>query len=177
MASLGFLVGIAAVGCTSEASPDPTVPSASQSKPSAATIPDATTAGRDAIAAYRGMWQAYTAALAIPDPAYPDLARYADGEALDVLTEGVQETKDGGLKGTGGVVVSPEVTSAAPVDAPTEVQITDCLDSSGSQIVRASPGPPYSDSPGGKRRAEASVRWQPSGWKVSSFGVLEVGTC
>jgi hypothetical protein len=123
------------------------------------------------------MWAAYNTALSIPDPNYPDLARYTDGDALALLTTGLQEAKDDGLKGTGDVRLSPEVTSAAPVDAPTTVEITDCLDSTRSKLVRASSGPPYSDSPGGLRRTTATVRWQSSGWKVVRFAAQEVGTC
>jgi hypothetical protein len=123
------------------------------------------------------MWQAYDTALSIPDPKHPDLARYADGEALDLLTTGIQETKDEGLIGAGEAKLNPEVTSAAPVDAPTTVEISDCLDSTGTKLVRASPGPPYSDSPGGLRRTTATVQWQPGGWKVTRFAVQEVGTC
>jgi hypothetical protein len=123
------------------------------------------------------MWRAYNTALSIPDPKHPDLARYADGEALSLLSTGIQETKDDGLRGTGDAKLAPEVTSAAPVDAPTTVEVSDCIDSSRTKLVRASPGPPYSDSPGGLRRATATVSWQPGGWKVTRFVVQEVGTC
>ncbi len=169
------LLALITAGCTDQATDRSSTPSSPS--PASAASPDPQTAGRDAIAAYRRMWQAYQEAMAIPDPAYSDLARYAHGEALEILTKGVQSTKDGGLKGTGKVVLSPEVTSVAPVEVPTEVKITDCMDSSGSHIVRASPGPPYSDAPGGRSRTTATVRWQPAGWKVTSFGVQEAGTC
>ncbi len=123
------------------------------------------------------MWKAYTAALGVPDPKHPDLARYADGEALELLATGIQETKAGGLKGIGDVALNPEIASASPADTPTTVEIIDCLDSTNSRLVRASPGLPYSDSPGGKRRTTATVSFQSTGWKVTSFAAQEVGTC
>ncbi len=172
----GIALIITCAACTQQSREQP-APPAPSTIPSTAASPDPKTAGADAVSAYRGMWQAYVAAMSVPDPAHPGLARYANGEALEILTKGIQETKNDGLKGTGGVIVAPEVTSAAPVNAPTEVEILDCLDSTGSQIVRASPGPPYSDSPGGKSRTTATVRWQPDGWKVVTFGIEEVGTC
>jgi hypothetical protein len=174
--SAGIVLALLFTGCTRNPDPQPTG-SAAPASPALVASPDPGAAGPDALAAYRGMWQAYTAALALPDPAYPDLTRYADGEALELLTTGIQETKDDGLKGIGDVTLNPEVASAAPVDSPTTVEITDCLDSTKSQLVRASPGPPYSDSPGGKRRTTATVSWQPTGWKVTSFAAQEVGTC
>lgn len=124
------------------------------------------------------MWKAYQEALAIPDPTYPDLDRYATGKALDTLAKGLQSVKDQGLKGTGAITPSPQITSAAPATAPTDIEITDCLDTTTSHIVRASPGPAYSDPPGGHRRTLATVKRQPDGgWKVDSFGVQAVGTC
>jgi len=48
-----------------------------------------------------------------------------------------QTVKDQGLKGTGEAVLAPRVTGAAPANNPTEVEITDCMDTSGSKLVRA----------------------------------------
>lgn len=136
-------------------------------------------AEQDALAAYRGMWQAYVAAVRVPDPTDRNLARFAAGEALQTLTSGLQSLKDQGLKGSGEISVSPKISAATPADAPTAVSVRDCVDTTGSTIVRASPGgPPYSDTPGGRRLCLAEVTRQPDGqWRVTSFGVREVGTC
>ncbi|MEV6932104.1 hypothetical protein AB0M46_47505 [Dactylosporangium sp. NPDC051485] len=145
---------------------------------SATASDDPAAAGRGALDAYRGMWRAYTAALAVPDPASSELTKYATGDALKTLTTGLQSVKDQGLKGVGDIVVSPKITVVSPTTAPTQIDITDCLDSSRSQLVRASPGPQYSDSPGGHRRTLATINRQADGtWKVSGFGVQAVGTC
>jgi hypothetical protein len=124
------------------------------------------------------MWEAYMRVLASPDPDSPELARYATGSALKTLTDGVGDVRDQGLKGEGEFVLSPQVTEIAPASAPTKVGIRDCVDTTRSRIVRASPGPAYSDTPGGRRLCQATVERQIDGsWKVSTFGLHEVGTC
>jgi len=124
------------------------------------------------------MWAAYDAAVAVPNPDDAALAMYATGNALKTLTSGLQSVKGQGLKGTGAVVVAPKVTAVSPASAPTDVSLSDCMDTSGTHIVRASPGPPYSDSPGGRRLATATVQRQGDGsWKVTDFGIRGVGTC
>ncbi|GAA0919054.1 hypothetical protein Vau01_096260 [Virgisporangium aurantiacum] len=133
---------------------------------------------RDAVAAYRGMWDAYVRVLASPDPDSPELARYATGNALKTLTGGVRDVRDQGLKGEGEFTLAPRVTEVAPTTSPTKVGIRDCLDDSKARIVRASPGPAYSDKPGGQRLCLATVERQGDGaWKVTSFGLHEVGSC
>ncbi len=175
-----LLVVVASAACTRQSSDKPTASSAppSLSAPSPTKSQDPAATGQSALDAYRGMWKAYQDALAIPDPAYPDLAKHATGKALTTLTKGLQSVKDQGLKGTGAIVVAPKITSFAPADAPTDIEITDCLNDADSHIVRAGPGSPYNDKPGGRHRTTAAVNRQSDGtWKVSDFGVQGVGTC
>lgn len=175
-----LLVVVAACACTHQTSGKSSGSSAppSLSAPSPAKSQDLAATGQSALDAYRGMWKAYQDALAIPDPAYPDLARYATGTALDTLTKGLRSVKDQGLKGTGIITVSPKITAASPADAPTDIEITDCLNDAESHIVRASPGSPYNDTPGGHHTTTAVIKRQSNGtWKVTDFGVRGVGTC
>jgi hypothetical protein len=124
------------------------------------------------------MWQAYNAAIEIPDPNYPDLAKYATGRALTTLVGALKSVKDQGLKGTGQLVLSPHVTKITPVDAPTSIDVQDCYDDAATHVVRASPGPPYQDTPGGRRLCVATVERQAEGtWKVTQFSLGKVGTC
>jgi hypothetical protein len=156
----------------------PTAPPSLEAPSQTSASQDPAAIGRSALDAYRGMWHAYQNAIQVPDPASPELARYATGDALTTMTKGLQSLKDQGLKGTGEIVVSPKITAFSPATAPTDIEITDCLDSTQSHIVRASPGSPYNDTPGGHRRVQASVQRQVDGsWKVSGFGVQAVGTC
>lgn len=171
---------LALTSCTSKPSPSPSAstPPISLRSPSPSPTDPRVAAVQAAVAAYRGMWQTYETVAQIPDPQQPDLARYATSDALRTMTNGLQSLKSQGLKGTGSIVHSPQVTEVSPVDSPTQVSISDCMDTSASHIVRASPGPAYSDSPGGRRLCLATVQRQADGaWKVTGFGVRAVGTC
>jgi len=179
--SVGLALGattLMASACTSRhVAP---VPSPSLAVPSTATSSAASGAAavQAAVAAYRNMWVAYDAAVQVPDPGDPNLARYATGDALRTLVSGLQSLKDKGLKGTGTVAVSPQVTAVSPAEAPNHVSLRDCLNDAASHVVRASAGPAYSDPPGGKHLTLADVERQADGsWKVTGFGVRAVGTC
>jgi hypothetical protein len=175
---LAVAVAVAGCGSPSQPGPSPTA-QVSLGLPSPTAAPtDRDSAVHAAVQAYRGMWQTYLRVLAAPDPDSPELARDATGEALKVLVDGVRDVRDQGLKGEGRFVLSPRVTDATPATAPTKVSIRDCLNDAGARIVRASPGPAYRDRPGGRRLCLATVQRQRDGtWKVTSFGLREVGTC
>lgn len=133
--------------------------------------------GREALAAYRGMWAAYVKAIGIPDPDHPELERYATGGALRVLVDGIEAVQRDGLAGRGAVVLDPEVTELVPNTAAVVATIVDCVDTSGTELYRTD-GEPYEDSPGGYRRAEAAVGYVDNGqWKVVRFALYEVGSC
>ncbi len=175
-------LALAATSCTPKPAPSPSAstPPVSLRSPSPSPAPTdpRVAAVQDAVAAYRGMWQAYETVAQNPDPQQSDLARYATGDALRTMTNGLQSLKNQGLEGTGSVTHSPRVTEVSPVNSPTQVSISDCMDTSASHIVRASPGPAYSDSPGGRRLCLATVQRQGDGaWRVTGFGVRAVGTC
>ena len=166
-------------GCTTpEPSPSPPIPPVSLPSLAATASVAAADAVQNAVTAYRGMWDSYLRVLAVPDPDNPELGRYATGEALKTLKAGVGEVKDKGLKGEGKFSLAPRVTEISPANAPLKVGIRDCVNTAQSHIVRASPGPAYSDKPGGRRLCLATVERQGDGtWKVTSFGLHEVGSC
>jgi hypothetical protein len=123
------------------------------------------------------MWRAYVEAIRIPDPAYPDLARFAQGDALRVFVNGLTSVQRDGLVGKGDVKLNPSVTGANPNASPPTVEIKDCVDTSQSHLVKKN-GSPYQDTPGGRRTATATVARLADGtWKVASFALLAVGTC
>ena len=155
----------------------PTSPAASA--PSSPTpVLDPVGAAEDAaLEAYRGMWDAYVEAISIPDPELPALARFAADDALTVLVDGLEQVERDGLAGRGDVVLDPEVTELSPPDAPTAAEILDCVDDSGTELFRVD-GRPYEDTPGGLRRAEATVHSVgDSEWKVIGFALYGVGSC
>lgn len=168
-------------GCTADepdSGPSPTPAVSLNVPPTTAAPTDPASNVQAAKDAYAGMWDAYMRVLAMPDPDSPELTRFATGSALKTLADGVRDVLDQGLKGEGRFVVAPQVTEIAPASAPTKVGIRDCVDTTRSRIVRASPGPAYSDTPGGRRLCQATVERQSDGsWKVSTFGLHEVGTC
>jgi hypothetical protein len=131
------------------------------------------------LAAYTGMWEAYDSAGQPPaaDPDSPELARYAAGSALNALVDGLVSMSGAGLAFEGQVVFAPEVVDLSPASVPTRARVEDCADSSGSARVRVD-GAPFEDEPGGFRRIAADLERSGDGaWKVTSFAVLEVGSC
>lgn len=173
-------VMLAVAGCTSS----DTGPAGPTSAPPSLQAPTTTTAGdpvaeaeRNALEAYRGMWDAYVEAISVPDPDHPDLARFAADDALTVLVDGIEQVERDGLAGRGDVVLDPEVTELSPPNAPTDAEVVDCVDDSGTELYRVD-GQPYEDTPGGLRRAEASIREAGDGtWKVVGFALYGVGSC
>ena len=131
-----------------------------------------------ALAAYRAMWKAFISAADVADPGLPSLAQYADQRALQTLRDGVQDMKDKGLINTGDVkLLSPKVTALATSVKPIRVEISDCVDTSATRLVKRD-GSAYNDTPGGRRAMQATVVQQSDGgWKVTEFGLREVGSC
>lgn len=131
---------------------------------------------QQAIGAYVGMQRAYLTATETADPDHPDLARYAAGEALQRLRNGLESIRDRGLRGRGEVTFDTKVQSLNPVDQPVKITVRDCMDTSASELYKVS-GEPYEDEPGGLQLVVATVEVVDGLWKVTSFGVHEVGTC
>lgn len=166
---------LAAAGCSDGESPA----SGGQSSGPALSAPPQSARGAaeaQALAAWRGMWQAYVKAGLTADPAEPDLARYARDRALATLTAGLRSYKDKGQVLKGEIVQNPQVSKATPDANPTTVTITDCVDDTKFLVYKAS-GELLNDIPGGRRSALATVTKGDDGWKVSSFGVQDPDTC
>ena len=166
--------------CTSKPAPSasPSTPPVTLRSLSPSPSDPSVSAVQAAVASYRSMWQAYNAAVQVPDPNSPDLAKYATGTALSTLVSGLRSVKDRGLKGTGQIVLAPQVTEISPTTAPTKVAIKDCFDDSATHLIRVGPGSPYNDTPGGRRLCLATVELQSDkSWKVTTFGLRGVGTC
>ena len=173
-----LLAGVAA-GCTSDRQPDSAASASRAPVPSLrAPSEDArSTADAKAIAAYRGMWNAYASAGESVEPGHGDLARYTTGDALDALSEALDgySKKDQVMKGR--PVLNPRVLSRSPGNPVRQMEIKDCADTS-DWLVFDKNGAPADDEPGGRRSIGATVKDTGNGvWKVSLFGVREVGTC
>ncbi len=122
------------------------------------------------------MWHAYVAASRIPDPAYAALRTFAAGSALNVWVEGLADLQTRGLVSRGDVTVDPKIVELEPADAPTTVQINDCVDTSKTQLYKLS-GAAYTDTPGGRRSTTATVTYAGGAWKVTAIAIHKVGSC
>ncbi|TCO62924.1 hypothetical protein [Actinocrispum wychmicini] len=134
-------------------------------------------AKQDALASYRGMWQDFVSAGTTSDWQSPKLGEHATGIALTNLTHGLRTDSDSGLVTKGQPILNPTVSSVDPSDNPSKIVVSDCGDSSQWLKYRADNGQ-LADTPGGRRLINAIVERQVDGvWRVSDFGVHDLGTC
>ena len=171
------VVLVLVAGCSVGAPPDDTAPPSSAAAPSpqqASPTPSAEDlAGREALAAYRGMWADFVTAGTTSDWQSPDLGRHATGVALTNLSRGLYADSANGLVTRGAPVLSPEASSVEPA----RVVVTDCGDSTNWLKYRED-GSLATAGPGGRRLINAVVERQSDGsWKVSDYGVQGIGSC
>ncbi|MFJ6199108.1 hypothetical protein [Micromonospora sp. NPDC092111] len=140
---------------------------------------ETSTAGREeaAVTAYRGMWQAYAKAGLTANPQEPDLARFATGAALSLLTTGLAKLREDGEVIKGQPRSSPRVVAPKPSPAPEAISVLDCLNTTDFLTYKASSGALADDTPGGNRAVRATVIRVGDVWKVSTFAAQAVGTC
>jgi hypothetical protein len=164
-----------AAGCDSDGSGGtPTdTPSAASPTPS---LGPREVAERDAVAAYRGMWDAFVEAGKVSDPDAPDLRKYASDHALSLIVGALHTNREQKEVILGELKIDPKVTELTPSDAPTEAKIVDCVNDEKWLEHKASGGL-VNDVPGGKHRTNATVKRGAEGWKVYAFILEESGTC
>lgn len=131
-----------------------------------------------ALTAYQGMWADYAAAATTSDWQSPKLSQYATGLALSTISRGLYTDHYNGLVSRGAPILHPSVSSMDAANPPTEVMITDCGDSTHWLQYRADNGKLANNTPGGRRLINATVHKQADGsWKVTDFGVHDLGSC
>lgn len=132
----------------------------------------------DALTAYRGMWEDFVTAGTTSDWQSPKLGQYATGIALTNMSRSLYADHYNGLVTKGEPTYEPAVTSADPPENPNKIVITDCSDDSHWLKYKADTGQLANDTPGGRHLVNAIVQKQSDGsWKVSEYGVHQVGTC
>lgn len=181
-AFVGTVVGVIVLaGCSATDRVAPAPPPGPTSAPSTSAEQPATPAdraSREALAAYRGMWQDFVEAGVTSDWQSAALGRHATGIALTNLSRGLYADSYNGLVTRGEPVLDPRVSSVEPVDNPTTVRVADCGDSSNWLKYRADTGALASDGPGGRSMITAAVERQSDGsWKVSDYAVRDPGSC
>jgi hypothetical protein len=150
----------------------------SESTEATSTVAPVDKAKQDATAAYQAMWQDFVTAGRTSNWQSPELARHATGIALQKMSRGLYADHQNGAVTRGEPVLNPSVSSAEPATNPTKIVITDCGDSTNFLKYDAKTGQPVDDEPGGRQLINATVELQSDGsWKVSDFGVREVGSC
>ena len=169
-----LLVGSALLVGACEQAPTP----GASSPDMTSTARPADSARTSAISAYRAMWDGFAVAGTTSDSGSQLLGLHAAGAALDKLKRSLQSDREKGLVSKGKPVLDPKVSAADPADDPRKITITDCGDSTNWLKYRKDNGMLADDVPGGRRLIKAAVEKQPDGtWKVSDYGVHEVGSC
>lgn len=147
-------------------------------QPSSSAAAPADIARDKATNAYRQMWTDFAAAGTTSDWQSPRLGQHATGVALDKLSQSLYGDNYRGLITKGEPVLSPSVSIMEPDGDPKKITVTDCGDSSNALKYRTDNGQLADDKPGGRHLINAVVEKQADGsWKVSDFGVHEVGSC
>jgi hypothetical protein len=170
------VLAVLAAGCSGSTDVGPTTPATRTLTAISSSPADA--ANQQATRAYLGMWRSYAEAATTSDWRSPKLTEFATGAALTTLTRGLRAASDRGVVSRGYPVNNPTDVSVEPVGSPSKVTIIDCGDSTNWTQHRADNGVVVTGEPGGRRRINAIVEKQTDGsWKVSDFGVQEVGSC
>lgn len=178
------LAGLATVtmaACSTTSSPTgvSTPGTGNSSAPTTSTSPSmspAAVASQQALAAYTGMWQSMAQADQTADYQSPQLAKYATGDALGVISRSIYTDYKNGEVSKGAPVLHPHVTKLDPQNNPTTVTISDCGDSTHWLKYKAD-GASTGDA-GGRRSITAEVKKQSDGaWMVSDFAVEGLGSC
>ncbi|EFC83513.1 hypothetical protein FrEUN1fDRAFT_3412 [Parafrankia sp. EUN1f] len=150
-------------------------PSPSDAGPSASLTP-AEIAERDALTAYRGMWEDWIAIAATGDYQDPRLARHVSGEALSSIYKAVYANQRDGLVARGAPTYAGSVTAAEPAANPDRITIVDCSDGSSWLNYRAD-GQLEDNEPGGRHAIQALALKNSNTWKIDVLVIQEVGTC
>lgn len=165
-------------GGQASSGPTPRPTSASSTTEPTSALSSADKATQAAVTAYVGMWNDFAAAAATSDWRSPKLGQYATGLALSTLSRGLYADHANGVISKGGPTHDILKSSAAPPNAPTKVMITDCGDSTHWLQYRADNGQLADNTRGGHRLINATAQKQADGsWKVTDFGVHDLGSC
>lgn len=133
-------------------------------------------ASQQALAAYTGMWQSMAQADQTANWQSPELAKYATGDALGVISRSLYTDHINGVVSTGAPVLHPHVTKVDPPTNPTTVTVSDCGDST-NWLKHKQDGSSSNDT-GGRRSITAEVKKQGDGsWRVTEFAVEGLGSC
>ncbi|WP_345731473.1 hypothetical protein [Cryptosporangium minutisporangium] len=121
------------------------------------------------------MWTAFARAGETADYQSPDLPRYATGQALQTLVDGLKSNKQKGYVYRGRPTLKPRVTALSTTSSPNTASIVDCADTTTWRTYDKTGHPSVPEARG--RHITASVTKQNGTWKVSTFAVQLADTC
>ncbi|WP_269859568.1 hypothetical protein [Streptomyces sp. RPT161] len=172
LVTLGLTMG----GCAGQASTPSRAGANAGAPPVSPSSSQPVTGVEDAVAVYRAMWNDFQTAGRSADPEAPQLGNHATGAALRLLKYGLSKDRQDGVVIKGAVSLSPQVESATPATAPTQVKIVDCSDGS-HWLLYKHDGTLKNNVPGGHHENKATVQRFGTEWKVVDLAVGEVGSC
>lgn len=151
------------------------------SRPPGSASPEASassdvTAEQVAVEAYRGMWDAFVEAARTSDASNPRLARYATGQALELITTSLSNDRSAGVVTKGTPVIKPRIVQPPTAGQSATVTISDCADATTWLKYKASTDDLADNTPGGQHDVRAVVQ-NVGGWKVVTFQVKGTGSC
>lgn len=172
----GSVLAIALTACTSEDA-DSTDPSTSEASASTFPEPEKISDPQSAaIAAYQRFWNTITAELAVPDGDFSALEMVASGQALEYAQSIEQRGVDEQVHGTGEFTHEIEVKESLLTDEAQQIVVTDCSDSSGTQVLDAN-DEPVAGEKYGPSHIEARIEHLDGRWLVTVIAVQEIGSC
>ncbi|MCX5206888.1 hypothetical protein OG897_36495 [Streptomyces sp. NBC_00237] len=169
---VAVVLGLGAGACSENAPRVEGVSSSKEGKGAAGKASDPPSGTEQAaIAAYRAMWVDAAEASRTSDAKHPQLDDHAQGDALGLLRDMMEEAKADGATSRGGVRVAPSVVKSQSA----EVELLDCVD--GTQWKQVKAGGSSDALEGAHYRAEATVAQGAGVWKVSKLYWGEAGSC
>lgn len=175
---VGTVFAASACSATGDGGPAETSASASPTAEASATLlPEQIEDPQEAaIAAYARYWNTITAELEAPDGNFTALEVVASGQALEYAMSIEQRGVDEQLHGTGEFSHDIEVKDSVITNDAAQVVVTDCSDSSDTQVLDAN-NTPVAGEEYGPSRIEARVELIDGRWLVTVIAVQEIGSC
>ncbi|MFD2763861.1 hypothetical protein [Micromonospora eburnea] len=165
--SLALLVANA--GCGTEPEADVRPLTGSDAAPAGHSTADEQAAGKAALSAYSGYLAASRVASARSDPGHPELTRFLADPLLTRVRVAIRDAKEHGAIRTGRLVSDPAVVSVDLAADPPSVEIQDCLDATGYQLVYAKDHRVVPGTRGGRYLATATATRYPDGrWLINA---------
>jgi len=178
IALAGTVLAASACTATGDGGPAETSDAVSPTAPASPTLlPEQIDDPEEAaIVAYTRYWDTITAELAAPDGEYSAFGEVASEQALEYAKSIEQRGVDEQVHGTGEFTHEISVKESVITDEVQQVVVTDCSDSSDTQVLNAD-DEPVADEEYGPSHIEARVEHLDGRWLVTVIAVQEIGSC